>query len=171
MSTTKSKSTKKAISPGDRLLHPKPSKYTYADLANFHSTVIAILNSKKRFTLDRSDYITVMQYICIVTNLLDSTANFNLAIAEDLKNSNNSLVQYPFSKIKGIGVISRSKKCLRELINWMKDVVIIQDLTLEMLLDEYYTKFPYALKPPVIPKAHHIETDSPVNKNKESGKP
>ena len=165
------KLTPKSKSQEHRLIRPKPCKYTYADLENFHNTVIAILNSKKRYTLDRSDYITVMQYICIVTTLLDSTSIFNLAIAQNLQDTSGSSVQYPLPKIKGIGVISRSKKCLRELINWMKEVVTIQDLTLEVLLAEYYTKFPYALKPSVIPKVKPVKSNPFKNKNNSSGKP
>ncbi|WP_415836122.1 hypothetical protein [Pedobacter westerhofensis] len=111
-----------------------------------------------------------MQYICIVTNLLDLTPIQNLAITKNLQDGIASSVPYPLPKIKGIGVISRSKKCLRELINWMKEVVNIEDLSLEKLLDEYYTKFPYALRPTVIPKADPIKSNPPTNKNKSSGK-
>lgn len=168
--STKSNPRKQDSLKEHRLIFPKPRKYTYADLSNFHRTVIAILNSKKRHTLDQSDYITVMQYICIVTNLLDLTPIQNLAITQNLQDGNAAYVQYPLPKIKGIGVISRSKKCLRELINWMKEVVTIEDLSLEILLDEYYTKFPYALKPSVALKADPLKSNPLKNKNKSSGK-
>jgi hypothetical protein len=150
---------------------PLSSEYTYADLSHFHRTVIAILGKDKPNTLSVPELTTVLQYICIITSLLDTPHIINHLVKESQQNSTLSPTPYPLPKITGIGAISSSKKCLRELIKWMEKVVTIPDLTLEMLMDEYYTKFPYALKPSVNPKGRPVKPHPLKNKNKSSGKP
>jgi len=167
MSTTKSKPTKRLPVKDHQ---PFPSKYTYADLSNFHRTIIAILGKDKPNTLKVSDLATVLEFICIITDLIDSPQIFNYSIKENLQTCNLSSSTYPLPKIKGIGVIGSSKKCLIALIIWMRRVITIPDLSLEKLLDDYYTTFPYALKPAMIPKAHPVQPHPHKNKNKSSGK-
>jgi hypothetical protein len=149
-----------------------PSNYTHAYVATFHRTILAILSQKELAKLQISEIYTVLNFIYILTDLIDAPLILNERSEKNQKNSNTNASGNPVLRIKGLGVLSRSKKCLHELVAWMQGVVNIQNLTMEILLEEYYTKFPCALKPPVI-----VDTGSAVSNtvkktnNKNSGKP
>jgi len=148
------------------------SKYTYAHVATFHRTVLAILSQKKLVQLRVCDITTILDFITILADLVDSPIIQNerskkKQINPDAKSSRDS-----FPKIKGLGVLSRSEKCLVALVTWMRGVLTIQGLTMEIVLEEYYTKFPYALKPPVAADVGCIMPDTPTKTDKKnSGKP
>jgi hypothetical protein len=166
MSISKPKPAIKFCVKENRLNDQMPSKYTFADLSNFHRTVIAILTHNKPDNLAISDLTTVMNFIYIVTDLIDSPQIFNYNVKASKQVPCLSPSPFPYPKIKGLGTLGRSKKCLNALIKWMREVIIIQDLTLEMLLDEYYSKFPYALKPSAIPKGRPVNPHPLKNKKR-----
>jgi hypothetical protein len=170
MSTNNQKSNKKLPLKEDWLTQAKPSKYTYADLSNFHRTVIAILTYKKPDALSLSDLTTVMNFVYTIIDLIDSPQIFNYSINAGKQIPSLSSSPFPYPKIQGLGTVKRSKKCLVALISWMREVITIEDLTLEILLDEYYSNFPYSLKPSVIPKGRPINPHPLKNKNNSSGK-
>jgi hypothetical protein len=148
-----------------------PYRYTYEDLSNFHRTVLAILNYNVPNTLGVSDLKIVQQYLCIVTALLEAPLNEEHFNHIAMTVSGDSLLRSSTTKIKGIGTICKLKKCLKALVIWMREINTIEDLTLAILVDEYYTKFPYALKPSKIPEGPPVKSNSIKNKNKSSGKP
>lgn len=166
-------STKKTISPKDssEKAQSVPSKYTYADLSNFHRTVLAILNHNVPNTLEVRDLKIVQQYLCIITAFLETPYLYHQFAQETTHGSSRPSLKYPIPKIKGIGAICKLKKCLKALIIWMTDVIETENLTLEILLDEYYTKFPYALKPPKHPEGNFTTPNLTNDKNLNSGKP
>jgi hypothetical protein len=170
MSTTKSKPTKKSCVKDHWLTQAKPSEYTYADLSNFHRTVIAILTHKKPDRLSLSELTTVMNFVYTIIDLIDSPQIFNYGINANKQIPSLYSSPFPYPKIQGLGTVKRSKKCLSALISWMREVITIEDLTLEILLDEYYSNFPYSLKPSVIPKGRPVNPHPLKNKNKSSGK-
>ncbi|MCX2478364.1 hypothetical protein OQY15_04635 [Pedobacter sp. MC2016-15] len=166
-------STKKTKSPKDssEKAQSVPVKYTYADLSNFHRTVLAILNHNVPNTLDVPDLKIVQQYLCIITALLETPYLYLQFAQETTHGSSRPTLHYATPKIKGIGAICKLKKCLKALIIWMTEVIEIENLTLEILLDEYYTKFPYALKPPTISEGNPPTLNLTNDKNLNSGKP
>jgi hypothetical protein len=148
-----------------------PSKYTYEELSNFHRTVLAILNYNVPNTLGVSDLKIVQQYLFIVTALLEAPLDEQQFNDKVICVSAGSLLQSSTTRIKGIGAICKLKKCLKALIIWMSEVNTIEDLTLEVLVDEYYTKFPYAIKPSTILKEPPVKLNPLKRKNKSSGRP
>lgn len=167
MSTKKTKSPNKSFEKDDLV----PSKYSYADLSNFHRTVLAILNHNVPNTLDVPDLKIVQQYLCMITALIETPYLYHQFTQETIDGSGRPSLQYSVPKIKGIGAICKLKKCLKALIIWMTEVIEIENLTLEILLDEYYTKFPYALKPPIFPEGNLPTPNLTNDKNLNSGKP
>jgi len=172
MSTNKQKLPKTSTAKHEGLTQTVSSKYTYAHMATFHRTVLAILSQKKLTKLRVCDITTILDFITILADLVDSPIILNerskkKQINPDAKSSRDS-----FPKIKGLGVLSRSEKCLTALVTWMRGVLTIQGLTMEIVLEEYYTKFPYALKPPVAADVGCIMPDTPKKTGKKnSGKP
>jgi len=171
MSTRKHNPKKKSLVADKLLRKPEPSKYTFADLSNFHRTVIAILTQNRPDNLAISDLTTVMNFIYVVTELIDSPQIFNYDVKTLKKVPGLSPSPYPYPKITGLGVVSKTKKSLNALIKWMREVITIEDLTLEILLDEYYSKFPYSLKSSPWSKGKPVNPHPLKNKNKSSGKP
>ncbi|SEA52712.1 hypothetical protein [Pedobacter hartonius] len=172
MSTNRKESPKISTVKNKEQAQYVPSKYTYAHVATFHRTVLAILSQKKLTKLRVSDITTILDFIIILADLVDSPIILNERSKKKQKNSNTKSSADPFPKIKGLGVLSRSEKCLVALVTWMREVITIQDLTMEIVLEEYYTKFPYALKPPVVSDVGYVMPDTPNNTDKKnSGKP
>lgn len=160
------KTTTKSYSTTYVEILKKQSKYTYADFSNFHRTIIAILTYKKPDTLSLSELTTVMNFGYTIIELIDSPQILNYSITASKQVPSLSSSSFPYPKIKGLGTVKRSKKCLIALISWMREVITIDDLSLEILLDEYYTNFPYALKPSVIPKGRPVNPH-PLKKKQE----
>lgn len=142
MNTKKPKPTDKHAVKEHWPNQSKPSKYTYADLSNFHRTILAILTQDKPDTLAISDLTTIQNFVYIVIELIDTPQIFNYNIKENLQTSSLSPSPYPIQKIKGLSSFSKSKKCRQQLMIWMRQIITTEDLTLELLLDEYYNKFP-----------------------------
>jgi hypothetical protein len=168
MSTSNPQSTTKSP-PKDN--QPIPSKYTYADVSNFNRTILAILSHKNLCTLRVLELKTILHFTFVIADLLDCPQIFNYSIKEKLQISNLPPSEYPRPRIKGLRVISNSKKCLRELVNWMGETVTITKLNLEKLLDVYYKNFPYPLKPQIIRSAQMVKLSQLNDNNRNSGKP
>jgi hypothetical protein len=145
----------------DQPIDLTPSKYTYAHVATFHRTVLAILSQKKLVKLRVCDITTILDFITILADLVDSPIILNERGKKKPENSNTKSSANPLPKIKGLGVLSRSEKCLVALVIWMREVITIQGLTMEIVLEEYYTKFPYALRPPVASDVGRVMPDTP----------
>ena len=171
MSTRQSKPINKSRLQDHWLTPAKPSEYTYTDLSNFHRTIIAILTHKKPDTLSLSDLTTIMNFVYTIIDLIDSPQIFNYSIKVSKQLPSLSSSPFPYPKIKGLGTVKRSKKCLNAMISWMQEVITIEDLTLEILLDEYYSNYPYSLKSLTIPKGRPVNPHPLKSKNKSSGKP
>lgn len=134
---------------------PVISKYTYADLSNFHRTVLAILNHNIPNTLDVEDLKIVQQYLCTITAMLGTPYLYGQFAKESPEKPIHPYQSSSPPKPKAINTICRLKKCLKALIIWMSEVIKIENLTFEILLDGYYTKFPYALRPPALSETNH----------------
>jgi hypothetical protein len=109
MSKSNPQSTTKSPSKDNQ---PIPSKYTYADVSNFHRTTLAILRHKDLCTLRVPELTTILHFTFVIADLLDSAQIFNYSIKEHLQISNLSSSGYPSPRIQGLGVISKSKRCL-----------------------------------------------------------
>jgi hypothetical protein len=172
MSTKKQKLPKFPTAKDQESPNVAPSKYTSAHVATFHRTVLAILSHKKLVELRLCDIATILDFITIIADLADPAIILDERSKKEHENSNKNDSLNPLPKIKGLGVISRSEKCLGALVFWMRVTMTIQDLTMEKILEEYYTKFQYALRQLVVSDMGSVMPDTPKKTdNKNSGKP
>jgi hypothetical protein len=122
----------KKIIPGIDTIN---SKYTYNHVSNFHQTILTILGNKDLARLSVSDLKKIAYFIQLIIQLLELPHNTY---------QTQEKIKHPYVKLKGIGAMRRSKKCLCALLKWIEQLISQKYLTLETLLDNYYKHFPYA---------------------------
>ncbi len=139
MSTNKVKATSKIHLRKQPRIVPLNSKYTYAHVSHFHRTILTILGNKELSNLSISDLKNIVHFINLIIQLLELPQ-----ISNQKQSPKTDQPHSPQIKLKGIGEMRRSKKCLRALLKWIEQLNSKKYLTLENLLDEYYNNFPFA---------------------------
>jgi hypothetical protein len=125
---------------GSELASSSYSKYTINHISHFHKTIISIVLQQQvsPLSLDGQKYLVAFSHL-IIRLLQEPHMSYHVIDSLKSKNLLHS-IQIPHSKL----LTPTSIPSLRQILNWMADVVHREDITMETLLDDYYSRFPFA---------------------------
>jgi hypothetical protein len=120
------------------------TKYTYQHFSEFHQTVISILNGNDLSGLSRIQLDNTRHFINLILGILDVPIHpdydihpgKNIAEKPDYAGTG-----YTISKAALTSDLDAvpSAKALEILLNWIERIVLLKRITLEALLDQFYS--------------------------------
>lgn len=116
------------------------SKYTINHISHFHKTINTIVLQQKVYPVSLDDQKYLVAFSHLMVRLLQGP-QLSYRIIE---NPNSKELLHPIRIRKSKLARQTTKPSLRQILDWMADVVCRPDLTMEILLDEYYFLFPFA---------------------------
>ena len=136
----------KVSASGQLVIVLSNTKYTYANFTEFHETVLTILDNNDLSGLSKIQMDHTVFFINMVLGLLDApTKNI---IKENRKSNKQGA---PIRKEalqddqKGVSTINYQKTAvagdkenLKKLLKWIEEIVMLERITVEKMLDEFY---------------------------------
>jgi len=136
----------KVSASGQLVIVLSNTKYTYAHFTEFHETVLTILDNNDLSGLSKIQMDHTVFFINMVLGLLDApTKNI---IKENRKSNKQGA---PIRKEalqddqKGVSTINYQKTAvagdkenLKKLLKWIEEIVMLERITVEKMLDEFY---------------------------------
>lgn len=147
MSKQQIKNQYKTTPSGQLVIVLSNTKYTYAHFTEFHETVLNILDNNDLSDLSTTQKNHTVFFINMVLGLLDApTKN---AINQNRKAGTYQLQQGKEGVDAGHVKPSKhdlarelrptSKEDLKKLLTWIDEVVLLERITVEKMLDEFYS--------------------------------
>jgi hypothetical protein len=119
------------------------TKYTYQHFSEFHQTVITILNGNDLSELSRIQLDNTRHFINLILGLLDVPIHpdYDLHSGQSIaEQPDYAGAEYTISKAAITDLDSvPSAKALELLLNWIDRIVLLKRITLESLLDQFYS--------------------------------
>ena len=137
----------KVSASGQLVIVLSNTKYTYANFTEFHETVLTILDNNDLSGLSKIQMDHTVFFINMVLGLLDApTKNIikenrksnkqgapvrKEALQDDQKGA--STINYQKTAVAG------DKENLKKLLKWIEEIVMLERITVEKMLDEFYS--------------------------------
>jgi len=137
----------KVSASGQLVIVLSNTKYTYAHFTEFHETVLTILDNNDLSGLSKIQMDHTVFFINMVLGLLDApTKNIikenrksnkqgapirKEALQDDQKGA--STINYQKTAVAG------DKENLKKLLKWIEEIVMLERITVEKMLDEFYS--------------------------------
>lgn len=126
------------------------AKYTYAQFTYFHETVLDMLDDNDLSHLTKTQMKSTLFFLDIVISLLDAPKRSMVMqrretnIGKELikeKNIQDNYASEPLHTKNGKNKIRHitSKESLPELITWISQLVLKKHITIENMLDQFYS--------------------------------
>ena len=140
-------STNKTSTNSELVIELSNSKYTYSHFREFHGTVLDLLNNNDLFDLTHEQLKNNQLFIKIVLNLLDAPKK--TAVTQSKKSGyqkspsqHQTLLKEEGSQISDAIQSTPNlvfKEDFHKLLKWINQVVLLKRITIEQMLDEFYS--------------------------------
>jgi len=137
----------KVSASGQLVIVLSNTKYTYAHFTEFHETVLTILDNNDLSGLSKIQMDHTVFFINMVLGLLDAPSK-NI-IKENRKSNKQDVPVHKESlqdEQEGASTINDKKKAvagdkenLKKLLKWIEEIVMLERITVEKMLDEFYS--------------------------------
>ena len=123
------------------------SKYTYSHFQEFHETVLDLLGNNDLFNLSPEQLKNNQFFINIVLKLLDEPTKSTVALNkrsgyQKSPSQHQSLLKEEAGQIGNAVQLTLPpvfKQDFQKLLNWISQVVLLKRITIEQMLDEFYS--------------------------------
>ena len=137
----------KVSASGQLVIVLSNTKYTYAHFTEFHETVLTILDNNDLSGLSKIQMDHTVFFINMVLGLLDAPSK---NIIKENRKSNKQDVPVHEESLQddqeGASTINDKKTAvagdkenLKKLLKWIEEIVMLERITVEKMLDEFYS--------------------------------
>lgn len=117
------------------------SKYTVHHIAHFHEVTIALVLAQKVNPVGLKDQENLVAFSRLMVRLMQGT-QITYGVVGKVFRRGDYFTAHPPGGDKGIELSATFK---RRLLNWMADLVLQTNLSMEEVLDSYFNAFPFAI--------------------------
>jgi len=137
----------KVSASGQLVIVLSNTKYTYAHFTEFHETVLTILDNNDLSGLSKIQMDHTVFFINMVLGLLDAPTK-NIIKENRKSNKQGAPVRKEALQDdqKGVSTIDYQKTAvagdkenLKKLLKWIEEIVMLERITVEKMLDEFYS--------------------------------
>jgi len=136
----------KVSASGQLVIVLSNTKYTYAHFTEFHETVLTILDNNDLSALSKIQMDHTVFFINMVLGLLDApTKNISKENRKSNKQGEPIRKEALQDDQKGVSTIDYQKTAvagdkenLKKLLKWIEEIVMLERITVEKMLDEFY---------------------------------
>lgn len=126
------------------------SKYTYEQFTQFHETVLSILDNNDLSHLNKEQMKSALFFIDIIVSLLDAPKR-SMVMQRRQTSIKSELIKEQNIQDNYTGIPAKTKddnrkiqhlasrESLHELIEWISQIVLRKHITIETMLDEFYS--------------------------------
>ena len=137
----------KVSASGQLVIVLSNTKYTYAHFTEFHETVLTILDNNDLSGLSKIQMDHTVFFINMVLGLLDApTKNISKENRKSNKQGEPIRKEALQDDQKGVSTIDYQKTAvagdkenLKKLLKWIEEIVMLERITVEKMLDEFYS--------------------------------